>query len=286
MDSSTVLNALLQQSKDLEHWEWVDDAWLFGWSAMVVLGVALELGLIAWEYREDLHSFRRGTIRSPERPSKKKLIFELAACALVVGGVAGELLVTRSISEIGTKLRIISNERVGIAEEVASRADEDAADARERAAKLESENLKLRQLVQPRSLTSPQQREIGKALREFSGRTVEVWSGSYNPESYFLSQSIVAALKKSEFDVKDNSGKSISSLSAGVTGILIHHSDGQADAAEAIRRALITHGGMKPKDVALLRTNPTICCPGPGNTPIPKEYLSVFVMARPLPKFE
>lgn len=136
MDSSTLLNALFQQSKELEHWESADVTWLHCWTTAVVLGVALELALIFWEYCEDLRDFKRGTIRSPECPSVKKLMFEVFACALVVGGVAGELVVARSVSEIETRLRIISNQRVGIA-------GKDAADARERTATVEASNKKV-----------------------------------------------------------------------------------------------------------------------------------------------
>ena len=189
MDSSTLLKALLQQSAELEHWESVDDAWLNRWTAAVVLGVALELGLIAWEYREDLRLFRRGTIHSPERPSLKKLLFELVACGLVVGGVAGELFVTRSVSEIGTNLRIISHRRVGIAEE-------DAGDARKEAAKSDLARVQLEKSLQWRTLSQKQQSAIcsviSPAMAEKSG---VVTLGEHDQESLRYAREFAGALR-------------------------------------------------------------------------------------------
>jgi hypothetical protein len=107
---------------------------------MVVVGVAFELGVIFCDFREDLHAFRRATIQSPERPSVNKLIFEVFACALVVVGVAGEFFVARATEDLGTELRIISNERVEIATKEAGDANQHAEEANERSRKLEASN--------------------------------------------------------------------------------------------------------------------------------------------------
>jgi hypothetical protein len=154
MDTSDVLSALAIRSSELERWEHIDSRWLHIWTGMVVVGVALELAVIFFEFREDLHAFRLAIIRSPERPSVKKVIFEVFACALVVVGVAGEFFIARSTEDIGTELRIISNEQVGIAEREAGIANKEAGDARRKASEneketalLSKENLLLRSAV-------------------------------------------------------------------------------------------------------------------------------------------
>ncbi len=140
MATSVLLDALARTSSELEYWESVDSRWLHIWTGMVVVGVALELGVIFFDFLEDLHASIFEIIRSPERPSLKKLIFEVFACALVVVGVAGEFFVARATENIGTELRIISNERVGIAEEEAGIANKEAGYARRETKTLERSN--------------------------------------------------------------------------------------------------------------------------------------------------
>jgi hypothetical protein len=42
--------------------------WLHFWTLLVVIGVVMEVVFVVWEYAEDLHEFRRGIVRPPEKP--------------------------------------------------------------------------------------------------------------------------------------------------------------------------------------------------------------------------
>jgi hypothetical protein len=217
MATSALLNALAIRSSELEHWEYVDSRWLHFWTGMVVVGVALELGVIFFDFCEDLHAFRRATIRSPERPSVKKLIFEVFACALVVIGVAGEFFVARATEDIGTELRIISNERVRIAEEEAGEARERAAsaeatagsfsariaEARRLTAEAQRETAMLYALTAPRRLDDKQKGDIGAALKPFANRTVTVATYGLDGEGAAIGTQIMEALGRVPISVRD-----------------------------------------------------------------------------------
>jgi predicted small integral membrane protein len=92
------INALESRSDSLE-------AWLYLWVTLVVAGVVLEVGFVAWEYREDMVEFRRGIIHSPHKPSGRKLLIELLGACLVAIGVAGELAIDVMGGRVQTDLR-------------------------------------------------------------------------------------------------------------------------------------------------------------------------------------
>jgi hypothetical protein len=135
MDSSTLLAELTRRYGELSHWVEVDGRWLNRWTAAVVIGVALELWVIWKDHKSSLRDFKRGTIRSPERPSRIKLIVELLSAALVIVGVAGEFFIARSTGEKETEMRTISGKQVSIAEGDAAAADAKASDANSAASK-------------------------------------------------------------------------------------------------------------------------------------------------------
>ena len=149
MDSS-FSEYLINRAAELERWGSVDDHWLNKWTLAVVIGVGLELAVLAWEFNEEWRVFKRGTIRTPERPNLRLYLFAALAAILVLVGVAGEFSITRSIEEIGTELRIISGKRVEIAEENTGNATKEAGAAIERAGnaiqrstEVKKENLRL-----------------------------------------------------------------------------------------------------------------------------------------------
>lgn len=57
------------------------------WTALVIVGVAIELGVIVKEYRDDRHEWSRGIIRPPDKPSRWLLFWNLSGTALVVIGI-------------------------------------------------------------------------------------------------------------------------------------------------------------------------------------------------------
>jgi len=93
-----ILLANLESSRSSLHW------WLEFWTALVVLGVVLEVIFVVWEYVEDLRDFGRGIIHPPERPSLWLLVFGLLAVALVAVGVAGELYEDSKIESVETEI--------------------------------------------------------------------------------------------------------------------------------------------------------------------------------------
>jgi len=81
------------------------DSWLFFWTSLVVVGVALEIAFVILEYLDALHEFRRGIVRPPGKPKTALLMLGLFGSALVTVGVTGELWVGVKIGSVETKIR-------------------------------------------------------------------------------------------------------------------------------------------------------------------------------------
>ena len=67
------------------------ERWILVASAMVVVGVILEVYFIVREHSSKKRDWHRGTICSPEKPQLWVTLFELFSVFLVAMGVAGEL---------------------------------------------------------------------------------------------------------------------------------------------------------------------------------------------------
>jgi hypothetical protein len=74
-------------------------------TAVVALGVLMELGVIWREHRDGITSWRRGTIRSPDRPSTFHLVIGLVSVFLIAGGIVGELSIGIKITSLNGVLR-------------------------------------------------------------------------------------------------------------------------------------------------------------------------------------
>lgn len=101
MDESALraLIANLDASGSLLHW------WLNVSTFFVVVGVVLELVFVVVEYREELHQFKRGVIRPPDRPSRLLFVSGLLGAVLVALGVSGELYAGAKIEQLETRIR-------------------------------------------------------------------------------------------------------------------------------------------------------------------------------------
>ena len=90
------------------------ELWLDFWTALVVVGVALEFIVIFKEYLRELSDFRRGTIHPPEKPSFGLLLLALAGVSFVAVGVGGELYVNVKAGKVETKITVASDQLVAL----------------------------------------------------------------------------------------------------------------------------------------------------------------------------
>jgi hypothetical protein len=191
MDKSALLSAL----KSLEtSWSSLD-RWMAFWTFLVVVGVVAEIFVVVREWRHEVHEFRRGIIHSPDKPRVFMLVLGLLGASLVAVGVAGEFVVHLMAGKVETKMRDTTDTLVALI-------DEKAKAAGERAESLKTENLKLQALIQPRSLSLEQQRDIGAALLPFKGRKVVISWDPTGTEPYFFARQLEASLKVAELDVE------------------------------------------------------------------------------------
>lgn len=276
MDASALVRELDNLEKSWSSLDW----WLNFWSILVVVGVAVEVILLLIEYAHERREFKRGVIHSPEKPDPLLLLTGMLGAGLVAVGVAGEFRMHVRAGKVETEMRDVSRRQVSIAEREAKTAGERASANEKMAAQLEGENLKLRQTIQPRSLTLQQQRAIGDALRPFRGTYVQVWSLMHDPEGYFLGEEIVAAFRHGSLAVQDVTGKYTDSNGADV-GVGIACPDAEQSFAKAVRKSL----ALIPFDhVALIKPRPLISDAGIGKSfqPAP-NFCVVFVFSKPLP---
>ena len=142
------------------------DSWLLVFTLLVVIGVVLEVVFVIWEYRDDLHDWRRGIVHPPERPSITLLAFGLFGAGLVAIGVSGELYIGARISAVETRIRDANDRRATLlsklagdakvsaekAEGAARRATDEADDMARQAAALSQYLAVAANLVNPRHL--------------------------------------------------------------------------------------------------------------------------------------
>src|SRR4051794_26240281 len=108
MDTPALDNAISALENKISSLErFADSLEVFLWiaTAAVVIGVALELGVIVHEYRVGIRDWRRGTIRSPERPSRRLFWVNISGALLVTLGVLGELALGVYVSSVNANLR-------------------------------------------------------------------------------------------------------------------------------------------------------------------------------------
>ncbi len=75
------------------------------WTWVVVVGVALEVFSVVWEYCEELHDFNRGFVHPPERPIRLLFAVGLLGAVMVAFGVTGEVIAESRIETLETCIR-------------------------------------------------------------------------------------------------------------------------------------------------------------------------------------
>src|ERR1017187_6752156 len=188
MDASALSNSIAALRSSIRALESLSDSlepWLYFWVTLVVIGVVLEVWFVLWAYREDFEAYHRGWIRSPQRPSRWKMFFELLGAGLVAIGVAGELGVDINAGRIQTDLRTKNGELVQLLQGVSGAAWESASKNAKEAARLAKEGEVLKKLAEDerlarvqlqklagwRTISAEQRRNIANSLRRFAGTT-------------------------------------------------------------------------------------------------------------------
>jgi hypothetical protein len=108
MDTSTLdskITALESRSDFLEEW-------LFVWIICIFVGLVFELFVVVREYANARKEWRRGTIRSPAKPTVGMLAMHLLGPVLITIGIAGEMWIHVESGHVNTYLRAANNERV------------------------------------------------------------------------------------------------------------------------------------------------------------------------------
>jgi hypothetical protein len=192
------------------------DSWLFVFTLFVVVGVVLEVVFVIWEYRDELHDWRRGIVHPPEKPSIALLVFGLFGAGLVATGVAGELYIGAKIGAKETSIREANDQRASLLSKLAGDAAQSGRTAHDevKAVKLEADAIheRLDTASAQLSVMEQQVRVQGprwklleenkatfiEALKPFAGQRVTVVSCGPDsvPEPYKLEQDLINFLGK------------------------------------------------------------------------------------------
>jgi len=175
------------------------EPWVWVFSALVVVGVMMELWVIRHDWREEWETFAiwhfMSATRSPSRPSRLKLWVEVLSVVFIAIGVAGELGIGVKISLINgairgkagelrtknTELRDKSNQLVALINRQVEK---------ERTARVELENSLL-----PRRLSVEQKKAICHALGPQNALNVVVeFPTADMQEAYAYAEDFAAAI--------------------------------------------------------------------------------------------
>jgi len=193
------IGQLESSSVPLEHWIWI-------FTSLVAVGVAVELWVILHEYRGDKATWasaRSGELRSTGRPSITKLIVEVGSVLLITIGVTGELGIGIRIASINgvlraksSELRSKSDQLIALVTQQAGSANTSAKGAAEAAseATASADTLKkyLAQLATPRDIIisdrdgDHEERTVRFAeVKKYPGTVVVIqWIPEFEPQTY------------------------------------------------------------------------------------------------------
>src|SRR6266404_806894 len=140
---------------------------LIFWTAVIGIGVSLEILDIIWEYRDDRRAWLRASIRSPERPIISKFIIEIAGAVLVTIGIGGELFTNVKAIGVNTELRNKSRLLVGLVNQKAGEANKATEELRRDNLTLQAKIVDLQSKYAWRTITKEQERKIVDVLGKF-----------------------------------------------------------------------------------------------------------------------
>jgi hypothetical protein len=163
MDESALRIALISLDtrwSSLEHWLWIS-------TGTVLIGVALEFWVLVQEWKTEKSDFLRGSIHSPEHPSKFKFVLEILGVGLITLGILGELIVGFKASKVETDMRTDTARLVALI-------DQKAQDAKDDAERLENENRKLEAQIADRHITVEQRWKMLEILAAGRGTPIAI----------------------------------------------------------------------------------------------------------------
>jgi hypothetical protein len=192
--------ALTRLISDLNNSRSHIDFWFSFATALVVVGVAVEVAIV-WiefrkgrkEYRDDFILWGRGESGPPHKPITWHMVVELAAAAAVAAGVLGEFWLEREIGDINTCIQQADNARATLLEKeagsaassaekaqgAADKAEAAAKGARDKADAVEKKAADLdRQLVAAETQLKTEQAQRAELERSLAPRTFSVVKNS------------------------------------------------------------------------------------------------------------
>jgi hypothetical protein len=229
--------------------------WLRFWTLLVVVGVALEIIFVVWEYVEERRDRRTCLIIPPVKPHLPLFILGFVGAGLVTAGVAGELNVEPRIARVETCIRkgngqlfLLLSTEAGDAKTSAKEAAQASGVAKDKADFVAREAERLRKEVvelSPRNLTLKQQRQIADALRPIRVYPTVIESYGMDGEGTALATQLISTLGASGHGTPGD-WRASKVVSGGFEwGISIR---GPADAMSymtALRGALVNIGRLK-----------------------------------------
>ncbi len=212
-------------------WEY----WVYVFSSVVVVGVAMELLVIRHDWRDEMEEWALGhfgVIRLPAKPSRGKLWLEIWSVLLIVGGIIGETGVGVRVVYIDSRIRAKSAELRSKNAELREKSDQLVGLLNDKAAKLDKEAAaerlayaKLWEQVGPRTI--PHSKILAAQLRQFVpivDKRIKVFWDMSDPETTLFamqlerlladaklnfSQEIEAMIKSGAFNIRPMLGITI-----------------------------------------------------------------------------
>jgi hypothetical protein len=192
----SAISALERDIRTLENSSVPSERALPWFTAIIAIGVALELWVIWRDRADDMHVWRRGVICwPPDRPSTKKFIVEIVSVLFVTGGIVGELWAGVKITQIngslrskGAELRSKSDQLLTLVTQEAGtakvsaeksaaasqRADADAERAKNKADVVAKLAKQLHEFLTGRSLTQKEMDDLRDSLKPLADANVPI----------------------------------------------------------------------------------------------------------------
>ena len=214
-------------------------------TALVVVGVVMEWWVIGHEWRDEMEAWALAyfwAVRSPGRPSIRKLLAEAGSVLLIALGIMGELGAGLKIASINNSLRGKSAELRSKNAELRNKSDQLVALLGQQTAKLELANRQLTALIQPRTVSEADRKQLGEELMEFApgfkGRKIKISSQTGDAEGMVFSLEIMDILTRAGIDVDPAGMGAIITVHAVAMGVIVRGPPGDREFIRALVGAL------------------------------------------------